>query len=181
MKVRFLFRMPESVAPLRTLSMWEQYSESRVVDISSITWARSKPQADLSKFNLKFGSADFQACGENLDVRFDGFRKARDGNYEAFFTFKNVAEKSDIYNTLDYTSSSLKAQLFDSSGIATHHDYSIYRTNGDKAVPITHHLVIIQGGEARLRYRFKADAGFTPENLKLTEPRSNTTLEWAVK
>jgi hypothetical protein len=94
MKVRFLFRMPESVAPLRTLSMWERYSQSKTVDISKVTWARSKPQADLSKFNLKSGSGDFQACGENLDVRFDGFRKARDGAYEAFFTFKNVARKA---------------------------------------------------------------------------------------
>jgi hypothetical protein len=146
-----------------------------------VTWARSKPQADLSKFNLKSGSGDFQACGENLDVRFDGFRKARDGAYEAFFTFKNVAEKSDIYNTFEYTSSSLTAELFGNTDKPIHHDYAIYRTNGDKAVEITQHLVIIQGGEARVRYRFKPAAGFTPDKLTLTEPRSKTTLEWAVK
>jgi hypothetical protein len=181
MKVRFLFRMPEGVAPLRTLSMWEQYSESRVVDISGVTWGRSKPQADLSKLNLKFGGAEFQAGGDNMDVRFDGFRKARDGAYEAFFTFKNVAEKSDIYSTLDYTSSSVAVELFGNTEKPVHHDYTIYRANGDQAVPMTQHLVIIRGGEARVRYRFKPAAGFTPEKLALTERSSKTTLQWVVK
>jgi hypothetical protein len=112
-KVRLLVPIAQGTAPLKTMTLWERDSQPQTVDIAGVQPPGLKPPANFAALNLKGGTNEFKACGKTLDVRFEGFRKARDGSYEAFFTFKNTSESLLRTDVLDMHSSSVDIDLHD--------------------------------------------------------------------
>ncbi len=180
LSVRLLLRVPKGVAPFKTLTLWETSSLPQSVDISTAKWASAKPTANLVPLNLQYGKSEFSPCGKILDVRFDGFRKARDGAYEAFFTLKNTSEETLRTDMLDMTVSAPEVYLHSASGTkARLYDWA--RANGgETAIAITHHLAIPAGQSARVRYRTGAKPTFVPVKVSVSDAPSQTTVAWAL-
>ena len=177
-KVRLLVPVPEGTAPLKTMTLWERDSQPQAFDISNVRLPGLKPAANFAALNLKGGTGEWKAAGRTLDVRFEGFRKARDGSFEAFFTFKNTSESFVRTEVLDMHSSSLDIDLHDAGGQKARHD-EVMRPNGNTAIPMNH-VGVLPGSETKFRYRFRPKAGFAPARLSVRDRPSNTTVEWAL-
>jgi hypothetical protein len=152
--------MNQGTAPLKTMTLWERDSEPQTVDISNVQLPGLKPAANFTSLNLKGGSGEFKPAGKTLDVRFEGLRKARDGSFESFFTFKNTSESLQRTDVLDMHSSSVDIDLHDAEDKTSRHD-EVMRPNGNTAIPMNHVGVLPGRGETKFRYRFRPKAGFT--------------------
>ncbi len=180
LQARLLLQVPQGTAPLKTLTLWETSSDPQTVDISTVQWPGVKPAANLAALQLKNGTPEFKPCGKVLDVRFEGFRKARDGAWEAAFSIKNTSDETKYELVQQLQGSFFDVHLHDASGLKVRHD-DIARANGDKAVVTTDHIFIVPGSTATLRYRFlRPDPSFVPSKITVTDRASNTTLDWPV-
>jgi hypothetical protein len=178
-KVRLLVPIPQGSSPLQTLTLWKRGSQPQSVDISGVRTPGFKPAANFATMGLRGGTGEFKPCGKTLDVRFEGFRKARDGSFEAFFTFKNTSESMLRPDVLDMHSSSVDIDLHDANGEKSRHD-EVMRPNGNTPIPMNHVGVLPGGGETKFRYRFRPNAGFVPAKLSVHDRPSKTTIEWAL-
>ncbi|BCM89727.1 hypothetical protein IAD21_01574 [Abditibacteriota bacterium] len=180
LKVRLLITIPEGTSQLKTLTLWQNKSQPQTVDISNVSFPGVRPAANLGAMALSNGTSEFKPCGESLDVRFDGFRKARSGWYEAFFTFKNTTDTGLRSDVLDFNSSALEVFTLGADGGKQRYD-ELMRANGEKAIWIPIHYAIVSGGEARVRYTFSSKND-VPKPVKVTvgDRVSGTTLEWPV-
>jgi hypothetical protein len=76
-------------------------------------------------------------AAKTLDVRFEGFRKARDGSFEAFFTFKNTSESLLRTDVLDMHRLRSTSTCTTPKAQTSRHD-EVMRPNGNIAIPMNH-------------------------------------------
>lgn len=174
-RIRWVFPVPKGFAPpLKSLRISEYVAPPVIADLTGI---KLPGEEEVTTGDADSGSAPAPAPAaepagraaigngqffgvDDVDVRFDGVRRGRDGTtMELFVTVKNPGSTN-----VGLITTTLRLTATDADGLSVRPNGELYRVTGDVPERITHTVTITPGDEAKVRYVFpmsRADLRFT--------------------
>ncbi|HEX8237665.1 MAG TPA: hypothetical protein VF600_17030 [Abditibacteriaceae bacterium] len=166
--LRYVFNVGGGMAQLKKMaaSTWNGYGEW------NISGATLPNPVDTTSPNGIKGGTDFQPFGDDWDLRFDGWRRGRDGSIEVFATFRNMKKGLGYIN---YQNCELSVQ--DADGIVKEDNNLVYRVGGDRPEEIGRTMTVPPKCETKVRYKIAVDKSFVPSKFIFVEGRYKSKFE----
>jgi hypothetical protein len=166
--LRYVFNVGGGMAELKKMaaSTWDGYGEWSISGVSLPNPVDTTPPNGIK------GGTDFQPFGDDWDLRFDGWRRGRDGSIEVFTTFRNMKKG---YGSINYQNCEVSVQ--DTDGIVQEDSNILYRFGGDRPEEIGRTMTIPPKGETKVRYKVRVDKSFVPSKIILVEGRYKSKIE----